>query len=122
MYSHSLRLGEYVKVGDIEGTVHILNETADSKEAANVQLQLYSADGKLIRETQTSFDGYYLLNGVPAGDYTLRVSLAQAARLGFITPPDRSITITPQETDSQTLDLDIIRIPESESNQVQLPG
>lgn len=97
--------------GDVEGTVRILTIEDEEKDAANVTVQMFNAEGKLVRETQTSYDGYYLFNGVPAGNYTLRVSAEQAARLGFITPPDRVVSISNDETDSKVLDLMIIRDP-----------
>lgn len=97
--------------GDIEGTVRILNLEGELKEATNVSVQLYSSDGKMLHDTQTSFDGYYLFNGVPAGNYILRISAEQASRLGFITPPDREVTIKNDETDSHVMDLEIIRDP-----------
>ncbi len=109
--------------GDVEGTVRIASLDADTKDAANVDLQLFTTDGKLVRETQTSFDGYYLLNGVPAGEYILRVSPEQAGRLGFITPPDRGVTITNDEADSHIIDLEIIRDPmqTAQSEPAKLP-
>lgn len=97
--------------GDIEGTVRIASLDAETKDAANVALQLFSTDGSLIRETQSSFDGYYIMNSIPSGDYILRVSSEQAGRLGFITPPDRMVTIRNNENDSHILDLEIIRPP-----------
>jgi hypothetical protein len=106
--------------GDIEGTVRIASLDADTKDAANVMLQLFAEDGTVIRETQSSFDGYYLLNAVPAGNYVLRVSQEQAGRLGFITPPDRPIIISNDESDSHVVDLQIIREPEETNNEVSV--
>jgi hypothetical protein len=108
--------------GDIEGTVNILSLDEESKEAANVTLQLFDKNGKLVRETQTSYDGYYLLNGVPAGTYILRPSYDQANRLGLITPPDRKVIISSDETDSHIIDLDIIREPEDTHEEVSVDG
>lgn len=103
--------------GDVEGTISMLSiqeeaPDANEEEAASVILQLFDANGKLVRETESSYDGYYLFNGVPAGTYTLRVSAAQGARVGFITPPDREVIIRNDETDSHIIDMEVIREPE----------
>ncbi len=99
--------------GDAEGTVHIITLEGEKKEAAKVSIQLLNQQGEILRETQTSFDGYYLINAIPAGNYILRVSPEQAGRLGFIAPPPRNLQISNSETDSHVIDLEIIREPET---------
>ena len=95
--------------GDIDGTVTIEDASGTGKPATNVQIELVGADGKTVKDTRTSFDGYYLLNGIPAGSYTVRVSPEQAKRLGFTTGPDRTIEIKNSEESSHVVDMVIKR-------------
>jgi hypothetical protein len=65
---------------DVEGTAYV---GSDRKPASNVAIQAVDGSGKVVRETRTAFDGYYLLEMLPVGSYRLRVSPEQAGRLGL---------------------------------------
>ena len=35
-------------------------------------------EGRIVRETQTEFDGFFLFDGVPYGSYTIRIAKLSA--------------------------------------------
>ena len=62
-----------VMTGDIEG--HVFVGSADDAAAARgVIVSLHDAQGQIIAESRSEFDGYYSFTGVPGGDYEVRVS------------------------------------------------
>ena len=61
-----------VMTGDIEG--HVFVGSADNAVAARgVIVSLRDEWGDVIAEARSEFDGYYSFNGVPGGDYEVRV-------------------------------------------------
>ncbi len=81
-----------VSTGEIDGTV-FRAWTDGTQEAAGVIVQLMSADGELVRELKTAYDGFFLFDFVPPGDYTLRVDPDQMALLGLIADTEYPIEI-----------------------------
>ncbi|MEH6791046.1 MSCRAMM family protein [Parasphingorhabdus sp.] len=59
-----------VSAGEVEGTL----ARSGGAPLAGVGLELIDSEGRIARETQTEFDGFFLFDGVPYGDYTLRVA------------------------------------------------
>jgi len=82
-----------VESGDIEGDIFI--ESADGKQeiASNVVIQLVDDKGEVLRETRSSFDGYYLMDRVAVGSYHLRVSPDQLKRRNLVSGDDIAITL-----------------------------
>ncbi len=48
-------------------------------------MSLHDAQGQIIAEARSEFDGYYSFTGVPGGDYEVRVS-ANGGRSEFVQP------------------------------------
>ena len=67
--------------GEIEGTIS-LGETADASPMPNARLQLIDHQGKVVDETRSEFDGFYLFLKVPPGKYSVRLHPDHADRLG----------------------------------------
>ena len=61
-----------VATTEVEGTVTRLRG-ARSEGAAAVAVQLVDPAGKVVQQTKTSYDGYYVLSKVHPGRYALRV-------------------------------------------------
>jgi cell division septation protein DedD len=58
---------------EIEGKAYL--DTADRQvEYPGLMLELVNSDGEVVREVRTEFDGYYYLDDVYPGQYTLRVA------------------------------------------------
>jgi hypothetical protein len=63
--------------GEIEGT--LLGIDGEPREGA--MLELVDERGKVVRQTASEFDGYFLFDSVPYGTYRLRLGPASAAAL-----------------------------------------
>jgi hypothetical protein len=87
---------------EIDGTAFIVSSDGH-KPAANVLLQLRDHQGVLVREVRTAFDGAYLLDRLPPGDYVLGVSPEQAQRLSLRIPEPRRVVLG-EDRDTVTLD------------------
>jgi hypothetical protein len=73
-----------VMTGDIEG--HVFVGSPDEAAAARrVRVSLHDAQGRVIAEALSEFDGYYSFTGVPGGDYEVRIS-ANEGRSQIVQP------------------------------------
>ncbi|WP_373491225.1 collagen binding domain-containing protein [Parasphingorhabdus sp.] len=63
-----------VSAGEVEGTLI----RSGGGTIAGVGLELLDLEGRVIRETQTEFDGFFLFDGVPYDQYTLRIASLSA--------------------------------------------
>lgn len=75
-----------VQSAEIDGTVRIYDEEKDiTTDASNVIVELLDESDQLIKKARTSFDGFYLFDEVLPGQYQLKISPQQLARLGLET-------------------------------------
>jgi len=81
-----------VSTGEIDGTVY-KRDGEWAGEVADVMLQLVDDKGQVKRETQTSFDGFYLFDFVVPGTYFLRVDPDQVVRLKLDAPSPKKVVI-----------------------------
>ena len=79
-----------VMTGDIEG--HIFAGSADDMAVRGVTISLHDAQGREVARTRSEFDGFYSFNGVPGGDYEVRVS-ANGGQTELVRP----LSLDPQE-------------------------
>ncbi len=63
-----------VSAGEVEGTLVRRGGGA----LAGVGMELVNGEGRVVRETQTEFDGFFLFDGVPYGTYTVRIAKLSA--------------------------------------------
>jgi len=59
-----------IETSQIDGTVHV----PEGSNPAALQVDLITTEGQTVGSTRTAFDGYYLLEGVMPGAYTLHVT------------------------------------------------
>lgn len=71
-----------IVTSEIDGTVYLREEGA-RRGLADVMVEVVGAAGEVIATTISESDGYYVLTGVPVGDYQLRVSPSQMQRQGL---------------------------------------
>ena len=76
--------------GEIDGTVYLKNRKGKSG-VSSVNLQLVDSNGKVVKETNTAFDGFYLLDFIIPGRYRLRVSPEQLLRLKLNASPKEEV-------------------------------
>ena len=77
--------------GEIDGTVS-LGLKQGQRAASKIRLQLVAADGEVLQEVESQYDGFYLFTYVPPGLYTLQTDPRQAEELGlrpFVKPAIR---------------------------------
>ncbi|WP_417592310.1 MSCRAMM family protein [Parasphingorhabdus sp.] len=63
-----------VSAGEVEGTL----VRRGGGTIAGVGMELVDGEGRVVRETQTEFDGFFLFDGVPYGTYTVRIAKLSA--------------------------------------------
>lgn len=71
-----------LRTSEIDGTVY-LSENERRRELGSVVIEIADPTGRVIATSTSGADGYYVLSGVPAGDYVVRVAAAQLQRLGL---------------------------------------
>jgi hypothetical protein len=73
-----------VSAGEVEGTLM----RGGGGTLAGVGMELIDVEGRIIRETQTEFDGFFLFDGVPYGNYAIRIAKlsAQAIQVAEFLP------------------------------------
>jgi len=81
-----------VTTGEIDGTVFKVSGTKVFP-VSGAEVQMLDADGNVVRELRSAFDGFYLMEFVPPGDYSLRINPDQLAKLGLVTEGVRRATI-----------------------------
>lgn len=84
-----------IMTGEVDGAV-LLVRGKNSRPLAGVTLELLPLDpGRPpVREARTAFDGFYVIESIPPGDYLLRVSPADLKRLRLTDTGQRLITVS----------------------------
>jgi len=82
-----------VLTGEIDGTVYL--EDGDRRRGiGNARLQLVDETGKIVGETKSSSDGYYIVPSVTPGRYQLRIEPEQLTGLGLTADRNADVEIT----------------------------
>ncbi len=71
-----------IETGEIDGTVYFRRGRRYTA-AGNVRLELINAEGNVVAETRSAFDGFYVFIVVPDGKYLVRISPGQIEKLGL---------------------------------------
>jgi len=93
-----------VTTGEIDGTVY-RRSGEWAKEVRDVVVQLINADGTVAHRAESAYDGFYLLDFVRPGTYTLRVDPEQMARLNLNATAETEIVIEPDGTILNGMDI-----------------
>lgn len=75
--------------GEVEGTM--FDSAGEPREG--VALELVNGSGQVAATTRSEFDGYFLFDRVPYGDYRLRIGRASAETLGVAAETGHGIRI-----------------------------
>jgi len=86
-----------IMTGEVDGVVYVVTEDK-RRPAAGMTLQLLAMDPafKLVRETKTASDGFFIVEAVPPGDYLLRVAPEDVKRSKLSDTGTRVITVSPK--------------------------
>lgn len=79
---------------EIDGTVY-LQEGGVERGIGDLKLELLNDRQETVAEATSSWDGFYIVSGVVAGDYQLRISPQQLQRLGLMdTTGSRKLSVS----------------------------
>lgn len=78
-----------VAAGEVEGSL----VKPGGGSLPGVGLELLDLEGRVVRETQTEFDGFFLFDGVPYGKYRLRMEKLSAQALRVSPVLGTSVTV-----------------------------
>jgi hypothetical protein len=69
--------------GEVELHVEFLRSNTPPQGLSALPIQLVAASGEVVAAGRTEYDGSLLLEGIPPGDYSVRIEPSQAARLNL---------------------------------------
>lgn len=78
-----------VSAGEVEGSL----VKPGGGTLSGVDLELLDQEGRVVRETQSEFDGFFLFDGVPYGKYRLRIEKLSAQALRVSPMVGQSVTV-----------------------------
>ncbi|ALE17830.1 hypothetical protein AMC99_02557 [Altererythrobacter epoxidivorans] len=76
--------------GEVEGVIH----STSGFEQGGVELELVDHIGRVVATTVSEFDGFFLFQRVPYGNYRLRVSQASARALEVERPLSENVSLS----------------------------
>jgi len=94
--------------GEVEGTIW-LEEGTERQPAANVLVQALTPNGRVAAETRTAYDGLYILDQVPPGQYAIRIDPEQLNRLHLTSTDPVSIELGQGGEIIRQIDLELTR-------------
>lgn len=86
-----------VQTGEIDGTVYLTNN-GRKRGVGNVLLELVDKNGKVVAETRSGSDGFFVVVEVIPGEYSLRVGEEQLKELKLRYSGSRKVTMSPKGT------------------------
>ncbi|MFZ1375478.1 MAG: carboxypeptidase-like regulatory domain-containing protein [Geothrix sp.] len=93
-----IRLDVPVQIlGEVNGTTR-RRVGAATKDLGGLEVELTSADHKLVRRIRTAYDGFFELRNLPLGSYTLTVTPEECQRLRLVKVPRRTFVVDPTHT------------------------
>jgi hypothetical protein len=78
---------------EIDGTVY-LQENGVERGIGDLELELLNDQHEIVGETTSSWDGFYIVPQVVAGEYWLRISPQQLRRLGLTDTGGHKLTVS----------------------------
>jgi len=78
---------------EINGTIY-LQENNTKRGVSDVNIELLDAQREVVATATSSWDGFYIVPHVVAGDYWLRVSPRQLQRLGLAETSLRKLNVS----------------------------
>lgn len=89
---------------EIDGTVY-LEQRGKLKAMSRVSIELVNKEGKVVSETKSEFDGFYILSNVIPGDYKIRIIEKHLESLGVINNPVVDVQIKPNSDVMSGIDI-----------------
>lgn len=99
-----------VMTSEIDGTVYVAEDNR-RREMGALMIEVMDGAGTIIATSKSASDGYYVLAGVPAGEYVVRVSPAQMDRLGLRDAAPHPVTVSSDGRFVSGIDIEVIANP-----------
>ena len=97
-----------ILTGEIDGTTYLV-EDGQQRAIGDIELELLDNAGKVAGRSTSASDGYYIVPAVPPGEYRLRISREQLARLKLEDTGTRLISMGKDGQVISGVDLYVIR-------------
>lgn len=81
-----------VTTGEIDGVAYIRKDGL-SETASDVVIQLIDEEGEIAKQTRSQYDGFFLIDLIRPGTYTMRVDPEQLQRLDLPAVAERTVVI-----------------------------
>jgi hypothetical protein len=92
--------------GELSGTV-FLRHPGGRRAAAGIEVELVDAAGKVIARARSAADGFYYLDRLRPGRFTLRIAAGDASRRRLAPPPGRQIRLATSGSLLEHLDFEL---------------
>ena len=83
-----------VLTGEIDGTVYLV-KSGGKRGISNALIELVDKSGKVVTETRSGSDGFFVMVEVLPGEYSLRISEKQLQELKIRNPGLRPVVMSP---------------------------
>ncbi len=100
--------------GEVSGMVYSM-QNGIRKNASGIVIEALDKDGNVIAKKISEYDGFYVIDKIPPGGCTLRVSPEQAARFG-VSVPSRKIDINSSGSTIDHIDFALFYPEETKSD------
>lgn len=101
-----------VALSELDGTVYA---TVNGRrlDVPGLLVELLDASGKPLKQIRSAFDGYFILQDLPHGTYTLRIHPEDAQKRGYEALGSKQIILSPRGTqlDGQDLEVKLLAVP-----------
>ena len=92
--------------GEISGTVYMRRE-GGRRPAAGIELELLDGSGKVVARARSAADGFYYLDRLRPGRFSLRVAASETDRRRLVPPPGRDVKLAASGSLLENLDFEL---------------
>ncbi|HEU4951196.1 MAG TPA: carboxypeptidase-like regulatory domain-containing protein [Holophagaceae bacterium] len=105
-----------VQTGDVNGTIFLLGADGAARPLPGLTVELVDATGRVAASARAAYDGYYELQGFPAGQYQLRIRPEDLDRRHLAPAALRPLDLTGEhlERDGEDWRLQLAGVPSPE--------
>ena len=82
--------------GEMQAHVVVLTASGEKRGLSAARVEIVAADGSVVMEARTEFDGSVFIERLPVGSYTLRMQPAQMESQGLVADAPAPFTVSPK--------------------------
>ncbi len=80
--------------GEIDGVINVIGKNKQIRPARQLTVELMTSDREIIQTEKTGYDGFYLFQDVPPGDYIINIPNGETEIRGLRTSGNHFIDVT----------------------------